>query len=383
MPNPIKLGRKERMTFSKINEVAEMPNLIQIQTDSYKWFVEEGLREVFEDVSPIKEYSDNLVLEFIDYSLSDPPKYGQEECKERDVTYAAPLKVKVRLINKENGEISIEYMKRILRDHYEGTFLEGPYFNPLKAGAQMPELIRLPDPNEYEHIVEDFNCIKRWDSAPELPGVIEMGKYLANKDVLPSIAHTAAEYDHVKAAYEAGYTHATHFYNGMPGFHNVREFKHAGTVEAVYLMENMTVEMIADGIHVPPTLLKLVYHTKGVERTAMVTDALAVAASDSNKAFDPRVIIEDGVCKLADRSALAGSIATMDRLIATAVHMADIPLQDACRMVAETPARIMGIYDRKGSLQRGKDADILILDKDIKLHAVYSMGNRVILDDKI
>ena len=241
-----------------------------------------------------------------------------------------------------------------------GLHLEGPYFNPLKAGAQMPELIRLPDPNEYEHIVEDFNCIKRWDSAPELPGVIEMGKYL-----------------------EAGYTHATHFYNGMPGFHNVREFKHAGTVEAVYLMENMTVEMIADGIHVPPTLLKLVYHTKGVERTAMVTDALAVAASDSNKAFDPRVIIEDGVCKLADRSALAGSIATMDRLIATAVHMADILLQDACRMVAETPARIMGIYDRKGSLQRGKDADILILDKDIKLHAVYSMGNRVILDDKI
>ena len=78
MPNPIKLGRTQRMTFSKINEVAEMPNLIQIQTDSYKWFVEEGLREVFEDVSPIKEYSDNLVLEFIDYSLSDPPKYEQE-----------------------------------------------------------------------------------------------------------------------------------------------------------------------------------------------------------------------------------------------------------------------------------------------------------------
>ena len=105
MPNPIKLGRKERMTFSKINEVAEMPNLIQIQTDSYKWFVEEGLREVFEDVSPIKGYTDNLVLEFIDYSLTDPPKYEQEECKERDVTYAAPLKVRVRLVNKETGEV--------------------------------------------------------------------------------------------------------------------------------------------------------------------------------------------------------------------------------------------------------------------------------------
>ena len=83
MPNPIKIGRKERMTYSKISEVAEMPNLIQIQTDSYKWFVEEGLREVFEDVSPIMDYADNLVLEFIDYSLTDPPKYEQEECKER------------------------------------------------------------------------------------------------------------------------------------------------------------------------------------------------------------------------------------------------------------------------------------------------------------
>ena len=264
-----------------------------------------------------------------------------------------------------------------------GLHLEGPYFNPLKAGAQMPELIRLPDPNEYHHVVEDFNSIKRWDSAPELPGAIEMGPYLTRKGVLPSIAHTAAEFDHVKLAYDAGYTHATHFYNGMPGFHNVREFKHAGTVEAVYLMENMTVEMIADGIHVPPTLLKLVYHIKGVEKTALVTDALAVAASDSHKAFDPRVIIEDGVCKLADRSALAGSIATMDRLIATAVHLADIPLQDACRMVAETPARIMGVYDRKGSLQRGKDADILLLDNDIKLKAVYCMGNRVNLEEKI
>ena len=195
-------------------------------------------------------------------------------------------------------EAAAQTCDELIEDPFSGVLglhLEGPYFNPLKAGAQMPELIRLPDPNEYEHIVEDFNCIKRWDSAPELPGVIEMGRYLTAKDVLPSIAHTAAEYDHVKEAYEAyeaGYTHATHFYNGMPGFHNVREFKHAGTVEAVYLMENMTVEMIADGIHVPPTLLKLVYHTKGVERTAMVTDALAVAASDSNKAFDPRVIIE-------------------------------------------------------------------------------------------
>lgn len=259
-----------------------------------------------------------------------------------------------------------------------GLHLEGPYFNPLRAGAQMPEIIRTPDPREYEPLVEDFACIKRWDSAPELPGAVELGAYLVEKGVLPAIAHTQAEFDDVQAAYDVGYSHATHFYNAMPGFHNVREFKHAGTVEAVYLLENMTVEMIADGIHVPPTIMKLIYHIKGVERTALVTDALAVAVSDSKKAFDPRVIIEDGVCKLADRSALAGSIATMDRLIRTTVKMAGVPLQDACRMASETPARIMGIYDRKGSLQRGKDADLLFIDADLNLQAVYAMGRKVV-----
>ncbi|MBO4814913.1 MAG: N-acetylglucosamine-6-phosphate deacetylase [Muribaculaceae bacterium] len=258
-----------------------------------------------------------------------------------------------------------------------GLHLEGPYFNPRKAGAQMPDIIRIPNVAEYHHIVEDYDAVKRWSSAPELPGAIELGRYLVDKGIVPAIGHTDAEYPDVKAAYEAGYRHATHFYNGMPGFHNVREFKHAGTVEAVYLMEEMTVEMIADGIHVPASILKLVHRIKGVERTALITDALAMTASDSDKAFDPRVIIEDGVCKLSDRSALAGSIATMDRLIRTAVQQAEIPLHDACRMVSETPARIMGIYDRKGSLQRGKDADIMVLDNELNVHAVYAMGKHV------
>ena len=264
-----------------------------------------------------------------------------------------------------------------------GMHMEGPYLNPSKAGAQMPEVIRIPDPNEYRHIVEDFDCMRRWDTAPELPGAAEMGRYITSKGIVAAIAHTAAEYRHVKAAWDAGYTLATHFYNAMPGFHNVREFKHAGTVESVYLLEDMAVEVIADGIHVPSTLLNLVYHMKGVERTALCTDALAVTDSDSEHAFDPRVIIEDGVCKLSDRSALAGSIATMDRLIKTMVRVVDVPLQDAMRMASETPARIMGIYDRKGSIQRGKDADILLLDSDINLRGVFSMGEFVKGSDRI
>ena len=146
MPNPIKLGRTERMTFSKINEVAEMPNLIQIQTDSYKWFVEEGLREVFEDVSPIKEYSDNLVLEFIDYSLSDPPKYGQEECKERDVTYAAPLKVKVRLINKENGEIKEVKDQEVFMGDFPLMTEKGTFIYNGAERVVVTQLVRSPGP---------------------------------------------------------------------------------------------------------------------------------------------------------------------------------------------------------------------------------------------
>ena len=259
-----------------------------------------------------------------------------------------------------------------------GLHLEGPYFNPRKAGAQIPEIIRIPDPKEYIHVVEDFDCLRRWDIAPELPGAIPMGAYVTGKGVVAAIGHTAAEYPDVKAAYDVGYSLATHFYNAMPGFHNVREYKHAGTVESVYLMEDMSVEMIADGIHVPSTIMRLIIKMKGVERTALVTDALAVTESDSTRAFDPRVIIEDGVCKLSDRSALAGSIATMDRLIRTAVEQGEASLRDAVRMASETPARIMGIYDRKGSLQRGKDADLLLLDDKLQLHAVYSLGRKVV-----
>ena len=258
-----------------------------------------------------------------------------------------------------------------------GLHLEGHYFNMKMAGGQIPEYIKNPDPNEYIPLLEETNCIKRWDASPELPGAIQFGKYVSSKGILVSVAHTQAEFEDIRAGYDAGYTHATHFYNAMPGFHKKNEYKYEGTVESIYLMDDMTVEAIADGIHVPPTILRLIYKVKGVEKTALITDALACAASDSKVAFDPRVIIEDGVCKLADRSALAGSIATMDRLIQTMTFQAEVPLFDTIRMISETPAKIMGVYDRKGSLERGKDADILLLDKNLDVRAVWAMGKMV------
>ena len=128
---------------------------------------------------------------------------------------------------------------------------------------------------------------------------------------MTAVTHTEAEYDEIKAAYAVGFSHAAHFYNAMPGFHKRREYKYEGTVESVYLTDEMTVEVIADGIHLPATILKLVYKLKGVENTCLVTDALAYAANEGNEPIDPRYIIEDGVCKMADHSALAGSLATM------------------------------------------------------------------------
>ena len=258
-----------------------------------------------------------------------------------------------------------------------GLHLEGPYFNPKQAGAQIPEWIKAPVKEEYEYLLDKWPCLKRWDEAPELEGSHEFIKCCCKHGVLPSIGHTRAKYDEVAAANELGMTHATHFYNAMPVVYKNREFKETGTVESIFALENMTVEMIADGIHVPPVMLRMIYQIKGVERTALITDALACAASKDDTAFDPRVVLEDGVCKLADRSALAGSIATMDRLVRTCVQQAGIPMEDACRMISETPAKIMGVYDRKGSLEKGKDADIIFFDKAQELTFVMQMGRIV------
>lgn len=258
----------------------------------------------------------------------------------------------------------------------QGLHIEGPYLNKKMAGNQWEEYLKDPDPAEYMPLLESTSCIKRWDISPELPGAHEFAHYTTSKGILTAITHTEAEFADIKAAYQAGFTHAAHFYNAMPGFHKRREYKYEGTVESVYLIDPMTVEVIADGIHLPATILKLVYKLKGVEKTCLVTDALKYAAYDG-EVDDPRYIIENGVCKLADHSALAGGIATMDKLVQVMAFKAAVPVADAIRMASETPARIIGVDDRKGTLQKGKDADILILDKKLNVRCVFSMGNVV------
>jgi N-acetylglucosamine-6-phosphate deacetylase len=269
-----------------------------------------------------------------------------------------------------------------------GIHLEGPYFAMNQRGAQDPRYIRNPDPNEYEDILSRTSCIKRWSAAPELPGAIEFGKYVRSKGILPSIAHTDAVYEEALVAFQNGYTLVTHLYSAMSGVTRRNAFRHAGVVEAAYLLDELAVEIIADGVHLPAPLLKLVYKIKGADRTALITDAMRAAAMPPGESMlgniqnGIKVIVEDGVAKLPDRSSFAGSVATADRLVRTMIRLAEVPIVDVIKMITATPARILNISNRKGELAVGKDADIVIFDKDINVQMTIINGKIIYQNGK-
>lgn len=263
-----------------------------------------------------------------------------------------------------------------------GIHIEGPYFAMNQRGAQDPRYIREPDPIEYKEILSTSKSIKRWSAAPELKGAIEFGKYMVAHDVLPAIAHTDAIYEDVIEAFNSGYTLATHFYSAMSGVTRKNAFRYAGVIESAYLIDEMDVEVIADGIHLPKPLLQLIYKIKGPQRTALITDAMRAAGMPpgesilGSKKDGTKVIVEDGVAKMSDRNSFAGSVATFDRLVRTMVQIAGIPLIEAVRMASETPARIMKI-EKKGTLKKGNDADIVIFDENVHIAAAIVNGKIV------
>lgn len=264
-----------------------------------------------------------------------------------------------------------------------GMHLEGPYFAMSQRGAQDPRYIRDPDPEEYMDILARTNVIRRWSAAPELKGALPFAKYLRSKGILAALAHTDAIYEEVLEGFENGYTLATHLYSGMSGVTRRNAYRYAGVIESAYIIDEMDVEIIADGIHLPAPLLKLIYKIKGPDRIALITDAMRGAGMPEGESVlgnlntGLKVIIEDGVAKLPDRSSFAGSVATTDRLVRNMINMADVPLLDAVRMMSTTPARIMNISDRKGSLVEGKDADIVIFDGDINIQKTIIKGRLV------
>ena len=261
-----------------------------------------------------------------------------------------------------------------------GMHLEGPYFAMNQRGAQDPQYIRNPNPEEYEPIIDRFTCIKRWSAAPELEGALAFGKYLRSKNVLVALAHTDAIYEEVLPAFEIGYNLATHLYSGMSGVSRRNCFRYAGVIESSLLIDGMDVEVIADGIHLPEALLKLIYKIKGADRIALITDAMRGAAMPEGESIlgsqhtGIKVIIEDGVAKLPNRTAFAGSVATANRLVRNMVQMAGISLIDAVKMITATPARIMGVDHKKGTIASGMDADIVIFDNNIDIDQVIVMG---------
>lgn len=263
-----------------------------------------------------------------------------------------------------------------------GLHLEGPYFALSQSGAQDPRYIRNPDVEEYKEVIAyGDKVIKRWSVAPELPGAVEMGKFLTANNIIAAIAHTDAIYEEVLEAVENGYSLATHLYSAMSTISRRNTYRYAGVIESAFIIDSMDVEIIGDGIHVPPPLIKLAYKIKGPDKIALITDAMRATGMPEgesvlgNKETGLKVIIENGVAKMADRSSFAGSVATTDRLIRTMVQMADIPLIEAVRMASKTPARIMGIEGSKGTLAAGKDADIVIFDKDINIKITMVSGN--------
>ena len=264
-----------------------------------------------------------------------------------------------------------------------GIHLEGPYLAMSQRGAQDPKYIRNPDPKEYREIIKSSSSIVRWSAAPELNGALEFGAYLKSKKILPSIAHTDAIYEEVVKAFDAGYTHITHLYSAMSGIVRRNAFRYAGVIESAFLIDDMTVEIIADGIHVPGPLLQLVYKIKGAGKIALITDAMRAAGMPPGNSIlgglhnGVPVIVEDDVAKLPDRSFFAGSVATCDRLVRNMVNLANLPLSEAVRMMSLTPASIMGLENTKGSIQKGKDADVIIFDKDINIEHSFVKGKPV------
>lgn len=254
-----------------------------------------------------------------------------------------------------------------------GLHLEGPYFSPLQAGAQDPDKIRTFDKSEYGKFLDVTDSIMRWTGAPELDGSEEFAKTLLSKGILPCIGHSDADGDCAKEAFKNGFTHVTHLYSCTSMVHRRNAFRYTGIVETAYLLDDMTVEIIADGIHLPADLLKLIYKIKGPDKICLITDSMRGAGMPDGtesvlggREDGLHVIIEDGVAKLPDRTAFAGSVAFCDRLVRNMVNMADVPLEDAVYMITQTPAKVIGL-NNKGALKSGMDADIVIFDSNINI----------------
>lgn len=266
---------------------------------------------------------------------------------------------------------------------FGGLHLEGPYFNPKQAGAQDPRYLRNPQPEDYLEILSRSNNIARWSFSPELDGAPEFAAELSKRGIIAAAGHTDATFEQCDEAYKNGCSLITHFYSCISTIIRKNSYRTAGVMEYGYYQDGIAVEIIADGHHVPSSLLHLIVKVKGVDNVVLVTDSMRGAGMPEGPSIlggladGQECIVENGVAKLLDRSGFAGSVCTADRLVRTMITIGGCTLEQAVQMVSLNPARVMGVADRKGSLEVGKDADIVIFGDNVEVFATIVSGRKV------
>ena len=260
-----------------------------------------------------------------------------------------------------------------------GAHLEGPYLSLAQTGAQAGACITLPIKNDYESIANEYKgTLARWTYAPENDEGGEFARFMKSKGVVTSAGHTNAKYSDMKIALDEGCRLVTHLYSCTSTVTRDHGFRSLGVIESTFLEDGIIAEIIADGKHLPPELIRMIYKIKGTDGIIAVTDSLSLAGTDvkTGRMSLTDFIIEDGVCKLLDRSAFAGSIATTDRLLRVLTAEAQIPITEAIKLITVNPARIMGLSD-KGEISVGKDADMVIFDDGINVKSVF-VGGKIV-----
>ncbi|MEV6261139.1 N-acetylglucosamine-6-phosphate deacetylase [Streptomyces sp. NPDC051784] len=258
-----------------------------------------------------------------------------------------------------------------------GVHFEGPFISPCRKGAHSEALLRHPDPAEVRKLLDAARgTAKMVTLATELPGGLDSVRLLAEHGVIAAVGHTDATYEQTVEAIDAGATVATHLFNAMPAIGH----RAPGPITALLEDERVTVELINDGTHLHPAALELAYHHAGAARVALITDAMDAAGSgDGNYQLGPLAVeVKDGVARLVEGGSIAGSTLTLDTAFRRAVTIDKLPVEDVVRSISANPARLIGMYDRVGSLEPGKDADLVVLDADFTLRGVMRRGEWIV-----
>ena len=260
-----------------------------------------------------------------------------------------------------------------------GVHQEGPFLNPAQKGAHPEKLLVSPTPERYAPFLEYADVLTSMTLAPELEGAIGLIRALRDRGVVAACGHSMAIHREFVPAIEAGLSHAVHCFCNMGTLRRDNLKRVAGVVETVLYDDRLTTELIADGWHIGDTLMKLAVKVKGVERVCLVTDAMAAAGMPPGRYFVGGVeaIVEDGIARLPDNTAYASSVATMDVCVLNAVERIGLKLSEAVRMASLTPATVVGVEERKGSLEPGKDADVVVLDENANVRLTVVRGKVV------